>query len=276
MYGAAFVDLLKIVDPTLGIRDVATRGTSENLPKLEAGELDLGLIAGEVLYEALEGIGRARTNIKVIAAAFAMPGMFAVLSDSRYHTIRDLKGKAVVWNSRNSGLAIQGRYVVDGLDLDSERDFEAVYTEDLRDGPAAVLGRSAAALWGGGLRWPGFVAIAESAGGARFVAPTGEETARIRAKHPFLAPLTVPAGLYRGQRDPINTVGSWSMLVARSDLPDEIGRRIATALGRAEQARLLPRHLSQTTAKNTIAIVPSRDALQPGVRQYYREQGLLL
>ncbi len=115
LYGAAFVDLLTIVDSGLSIRDVPTRGPSDNLRKLETGELDLGLVSGEVLHEAVEGINRPRTTVKAIAAAFPMPGMFAVLSESRYHAISDLKGRPVVWNPRESGPAIQGRYVMDGV-----------------------------------------------------------------------------------------------------------------------------------------------------------------
>jgi TRAP transporter TAXI family solute receptor len=275
LYGAAFVDLLKLVDPTLSIRDLPTRGPHDNLRKLERGELDLGLITGEVLHEALAGIGRPATTAKVVAAAFPIPGMFAVLPESRFHRIADLKGRPIVWNPRTSGPAVQSRYVMDGLGLDPERDFEAIYPPDMTSGPAMVMDRRAAAIWGGGLRWPGFVALAESPRGVRFLAPAAEEIELIRAKHPFLALLTVPAGLYRGQRDPIATVGSWSVLMARPDFPDEIGRRIVAALGKAEQGRLLPRQLMQTTAKNTLAAVPVQEALQPGVREYYRDQGLL-
>jgi len=275
LYGAAFVDLVRVIDPSISIRDVPTRGPIDNLRKLEAGELDFGLVTGEVLHEALDGIGRPRTTVKTVAAAFPMPGMFAVLPETRYRRIADLKGRPVVWNPRESGPAVQGRYVMDGLGLDAERDFEPIFTDDMTNGPPLVMSRHAAAIWGGGLRWPGFVTLAESAHGVRFVPPAADEIERIRAKHPFLAAMKVPAGLYRGQRDPIDTVGTWSMLMARPDLPDEVGRRIAAALGKAEQGQLLPRQLSQTTATNTLAAVPAVDELQPGVRQYYRERGLL-
>ena len=109
-----------------------------------------------------------------------------------------------------SGTAVQARYVMDGIGLDIERDFEAIYPERFTDGPPMVMERRAAALWGSGYRWPGFVELANQPGGVRFVVPTAEEIAQIRAKHPFLAQLTVPPGLYPGQYDPIVTVGAWS------------------------------------------------------------------
>ena len=110
---------------------------------------------------------------------------------------------------------MQGRYEMDGLGRDVERDFEPTYTEVMTAGPTLVLERKAAAIWGGGLRWPGFVAIAESAYGVRFVAPNADEIERIRARHAFFARLIVPAGTYRAQPDAIATVGTWSMLMVR-------------------------------------------------------------
>jgi TRAP-type uncharacterized transport system substrate-binding protein len=138
-----------------------------------------------------------------------------------------------------------------------------------------VIDGRASALWGAGLRWPGFVKVALSVRGARFVAPDADEMAAIRRKHPFLVPLTVPAGLYRGQYQAIETVGTWSMMLARADLQDELGRRLAASLQKAERTGQLSRHLLQTTARNTLAVVPAQDALQPGVVSHYRAVGLL-
>ena len=49
---------------------------------------------------------------------------------------------------------ILARYVLDGLGLDRDRDFKAVFLERAGDGPAMVLDGRVAALWGGGLGWP--------------------------------------------------------------------------------------------------------------------------
>jgi TRAP-type uncharacterized transport system substrate-binding protein len=81
----------------------------------------------------------------------------------------------------------------------------------------------------------------------------------------------VPASLYPGQYDPIATVGTWSYILARADLEDSVGHRMAVALYRVEHASVLTRQLAQTTARNTLAAIKSVDELQPGVLRYYRE-----
>src|SRR5258708_32448472 len=98
-----------------------------------------------------------------------------------------------------------------------------------------VLDGRAAALWGGGAGWPGFMAVAKQ--GGRFVAPDTAEIARILAKHKFLRPITQAAGRFPGQSTAIASVGSWSLVLARPGLDEAVAFRLAKALHRAETAR---------------------------------------
>jgi uncharacterized protein len=275
VYALAFLDAIRSVDPNLEIRGVSTKGTSENAPKLEAGEIDIGMVSGEVAHELFEGVGRPPTKLKVVVAMYAAPGMFAVRSDSRFRTIGDLKGARVVWNEKGSGIAIQAGYLMSGLGLDMDKDFEALYPDNRMEGAAMVVDGRAAALWGAGLRWPGFIDMANGFSGARFVVPTAAEIKTVLAKHPFLRELTVPAGLYRGQYEILKTVGTWSYLLARDGLDDELGYRLANDLYRIEKAGTLSRLLVESTVKNTLASLSGTDMLQPGVLRLYKEKGLL-
>lgn len=272
VYGAAFAEAVNAADPTLQVEPRNTRGSAENIPLLEAGTIDIGLVQGEAAYEAFAGIGRVPVNLKIITAMYSSPGMFVVRADSPDRTIRDLVGKPVAFGARGSGLVILARYVLDGLGLGQEKDFQAIYLERAGDGPAMVLDGRAAALWGGGTGWPGFTAMAQAPGGARFIAPSPEDIAQIRAKHPFLKALTIPAGSYPNQAEPIASVGSWSFVLARPTLDDEVAYRLARALHRAEGD--LGRKLAQareTTAANTAAAAPSAAMIHPGVAKYLRE-----
>jgi TRAP transporter TAXI family solute receptor len=275
VYGVALVDAIHSVDPTFEIRAVTTKGIQDNVARLEDGTLDIAMVFGELVHELFAGVGRPPTKLRIISAMYSTPGMFVVRSDSRFRAINDLTGHRVVWNGLNSGLAVQARYVLEGLGLDPDKDFDPVYIERLQDGPQMVIDGSAAALWGSGKRWPGFVTVSTNSRGARFVAPNKDEIARIRQKHPFLAEFVVPAGQYSGQYDAITTVGSWAFILARADLDDAIGYRLAQALNRSERMSLLSKQLSETTVKNTLMAVPERQRLQPGVLQYYEKAGLL-
>mgnify|MGYP001579501494 CR=1 FL=1 len=275
VYGAAVTETVNEIDSTLSIEPRNTKGSTENVPLLEAGQLDIALVQCEVAHDALAGIGRPQANLTIVAAMYSTPGMFVVRGDSAYRTLADLRGKAVAFGARGSGLVILARYVLDGLGLDQERDFQAIYLDRAGDGPAMVMDGRAAALWGGGIGWPGFAAVAKGPGGARFLAPDAEGITRILAKHAFLKPMTVPAGSYPGQDAALASVGSWSFIMARPTLPDNIAYRLARALHRGEPAlaRRLPQ-ARETTAASTAAAAPRLELIHPGALRYLREIGL--
>jgi len=209
LYGNNFAKVMNDADPTLSIEPRNTKGSYENIPLLESGQLDLALVAGEPAYEAFKGIGRPATHLKILTAMYSSPGMFVVRADSPYRTIRDLKGQPIAFGAKGSGLPVMSRFMLDGIDLKQDEDFKSVYLDHAGDGPAMVLDGRVAALWGAGIGWPGFTTLAASPAGARFIAPGADEIARVIAKHPFLKPMTVPAGSYPNQNAPIESIGAF-------------------------------------------------------------------
>ncbi|MDB5809868.1 MAG: transporter, phosphonate, periplasmic substrate-binding protein [Betaproteobacteria bacterium] len=276
VYGDAYAATLNEMDPTLSVEPKNTKGSTENVPLLEADKLDLGQVTGEVFYEAISGIGRAKADVRILNAMYSNSGMFIVRADSPYKTIADLKGKSIAWGAAGSGFIVLARYVMDGLGLDMHKDFDAHLLDKAGDGPAMVLDGRAAALWGGGVGWPGFAAVSNGPAGARFIAPAPDEIKRITAKHTFIKPITLPAGSYPGQKPDVATVGSWSFVLARKTLADDVAYRLARALYKGEAA--IGKRLEQareSTLANTLAAAPRVDLIHPGVQKYMRELGLL-
>ena len=276
IYAGAFVNGVRLANPDISIRPVATAGSVENVPRLEAGELDIGLVFGEVAQERFNPPSGPPTGLKVICTVYLSPGMFVARADTRYRTIEDLRGRPVIWNGRNSALAIQGRYIVSAIGLDPDRDFESVYTQGLVEGPPMILEGRASALWGAGKRWPGFVKIANAPYGARFITPDADQIDRIVGQHKFMERVEIPPRRYPGQSEPLRTVGSWSYVLARPGLDDAAGYALAVALRKLERSStLFEGQLAESTARNTLGALPRPDALHPGVARYYRELGLI-
>jgi TRAP transporter TAXI family solute receptor len=199
--------------------------------------------------------------------------MFVVRGDSPARSIDDLKGKPVAFGTKGSGLTILSRYVLEGLGLDQVKDFQPIFLDKAGDGPVMVTDGRAAALWGGGVGWPGFATLAQA--GGRFIAPNADEIARVRAKHSFLKATTLPANSYAGQTAAIQSVGSWSYVLARPTLSDDIAYALAKAIDKGHAA--LVKRLDQgaeTTPANTAAASPKPELIHSGVRKYLKELGL--
>ncbi|MEO8142715.1 MAG: TAXI family TRAP transporter solute-binding subunit [Betaproteobacteria bacterium] len=267
VYGDAWAEMLNAQEPQLRIETRNTRGSTENVPLLEAGKLDLGLVAGELASAALAKPG---TKLRIVAAMYSSPGMFVVKAYSPVRRIADLKGRPVVLGTQGSGITVLGRIVLNSLGVEHQE----ITLEKAADGPPLLQEGRAAALWGAGVGWPAFAALTKA--GARFVGPDADEVKRILAKNPSLQAVTLPAKSYPGQDAAVHSVGSWSYVFARPGLPEEQGYLLARALHRAEGA--LAARLDQakeSTAANIVAASPRPELIHAGVQRYLRESGLL-
>lgn len=275
LFGQNLIEVINATEPTLRVTEVPTKGSKENIPFLEQGKIQLGLVEGNAAREALEGVGRAPADLQVLSVMYPNPGMFVVRGDSPYKTIDDLKGKPIAFGTKESGLRILASDVLDGLGLKPDVNFKQIILEKAAQGPKLVLDAKAEALWGAGIGWPGFVEVAESVHGARFIAPSAEQIQQILKKHPHLIPMSVPANTYKGQLQQIDSVGLWSVILVRSDVSEEVVYRLVRSIDLGGEK--LVKRLEQgryTTAQNTLRYIsPSR--IHPGALRYYKEAGLI-
>jgi len=266
LYGEAFAEMVNAQEPLLRVEPRNTKGSTENVPLLEAGQLDIALVAGEIATAAL---ARPGTPLRIVAAMYSSPGLFIVRGDSPYRGIADLKGQPVVLGTQASGITALGKTVLESLEIK----VQPIYLEKAADGPAMLIDGRAAALWGAGVGWPAFTALAKS--GGRFIAPSAGEVERILARQPALQAVTLPARSYPGQDAALHSVGSWSYVLARPGLPETTAHLLARAIHRAEAplAARLPQ-ASETTMANTFKAAPRPELIHPGVLKYLREAGI--
>lgn len=268
-YGEALAASVREVDPDLVLALRASGGSAENVGLLRAGTVDIALVQGEFAYDALA----AEAGLTVVAPMYATPGLLVVAAASPVRALGDLRGRPVALGTRNSGLTVMGRAVLAASGLDPERDIVPILLEHAGDGPAMVADGRAAALWGGGLGWPGFSAVAAAPGGARFLGPDAAAIERVVAVRPSLRRMTVPAGSFRGQAEAIETVGSWSLILARPGLDAGAAHRLIAAIDHARDA--LAKRLPQGRdgdPRNLPAAVPA-ETLNPGTARYLVEIG---
>jgi uncharacterized protein len=265
VYGAAFTEVINAQEQRLRIETRNTKGSSENVPLLEAGKLDLGLVAGEFASKVMAA---PETKLRIIAAMYASPGMFVVKADSPVRSIADLKGKPVVLGTQGSGITVLGRTVLESLNIE----IKPIVLEKAADGPPMLLDGRAAALWGAGVGWPAFTSLAKQ--GGRFIAPNPSEIELILKKNPALQKVILPAKSYPGQDAAIASVGSWSFVFAKPDLAEGAGYLLARAIHRSEaQLGAKLEQAKETTMANTVSAAP-RELIHPGVLKYLREAGI--
>jgi TRAP transporter TAXI family solute receptor len=266
LYGQTLERVLNARAGRTVLQAVMTRGTTENLTRLRSGELDAALIQGTAASEVLDQ--GAASGLRILWAMYPSPGMLAVPAASPARQLQDLAGQSVVFGVRTSGLVTLARQVFEGIGLDIDKDFQAIYVAQAAQSPGLVQSGQARGLWGAGEGWPGFESLASGPGGARFIGPNAAQTADILKKYPLLRALDVPAGTYPGMTQALPTVGSVNLILTHDKLPDAQALAFVTAMqaAAAELAAALPQAAFSTRA-NTLASAPSPELLHPALRR---------
>lgn len=197
---------------------VETRGSDDNIERVEASERAIGMVFLGALHDALSGGsrgGRPATALRALFPLYETSFMTAALRATSIASVKALDGKKVGCGADGDQAqaylaALAG---VAGIKPD-------IVTGSPVEQVAMLLAGDLDALWHGAVvPIPSLVLATRDADCAVF-GLNSFELARMRTRFPFLAEAVIPAGTYRGQSADIRSVAAWNMLVGNKDLPE--------------------------------------------------------
>ncbi len=266
-------------------KDLNIRATVEssgasvaNAQLIATGDADFALLQNDIAYYAFNGATLAAFKDKPVKN---MGGIFAIYPElihivagqaSGVKSVKDLKGKRVVLGPLGSGteqnaLQILELAGVKESDLGkAERIDAAAAADQLKDG------RADAAFFTTGLGSAVIVDVFLS--GRVAMVPVGAaEGEALRRKYPFYTSEKIPANTYKGQEREVTTPAVMAMMVARTDLPEDLVYRFTKAifddLQQFHAAHAAAKHLTLQTALNGMPV-----PLHPGAQKFFSEKGV--
>jgi TRAP transporter TAXI family solute receptor len=252
----------------------ATKGTQENLRRLDAGELEFALANAAITYFAVRGQGKWEKEYPVRAVMTLAPNvaLFITPESSGIKSIADLKSKRVVVGPAGAGFEhfIEPILAAHGISYD---DFSPL--NDTQAGAVALLAdRSADAAFLGGAVPTASITQACATGEIHFLPYAGDAVDRLTEEYDFFDRRTIPAGTYRGQTEAFKGLNVGSMILVTSAKLDEdtVYRFTKTLFEHATEVAEKHPAGKAINAKNV-----ARDTgtpFHPGAIRYYREKGI--
>ena len=276
LVGSALADVLDRHHRAEGwrVNTEATKGSQENLRRLERGELDLALSNSAITYFAVRGGGawEQPTSTRALLTLAPNVAFFVAPRSAGIASIADLRGRRVVIGPAGAGFeAFVGPILeAHGLaydDLDVLHAPQAAAVDMLADGSVA------AAFLGGAVPTP---SIEQAASTQDLVFIPFDPAVRdsLIERYSFFRPAVVPAGTYAGQDDELAVLDVGSMhLVAAAALDDDTAYQVVRTLyeNRAEVAE---RHPAGRAINPGNVVRDTGTEFHPGAVRYYREIGI--
>ena len=274
--GSAIAEVIGVHTKSLGwqVSAEATKGTQENLRRLDSMEIDLALANAAISFFAVRGQEKWEKEYPIRTVMTLAPNIaFFITPDSTgIKSIADLKGRRVVMGPAGAGFEhfIKPILAAHGLSYDDIK-----VLNDTQGGAVGLLADGAAdAAFLGGAVPTASITQACASQSIHFVPFEPQAMDGLVAQFPFFARETIPALTYRGQTEPFDCLNVGNMtLVTSAEVDDETVYRVTKTLFE-HAAEVVAKHPAgkAINAKNVI-----RDTGTPfhsGAIRYFKEAGI--
>lgn len=271
--GAGIANLVTEQVPGVIMSAEVTNGGVENIRLIDRNEVQFAFANYDVAYAGVHGEEPYSNEMQVAGLFTLYPSSFqvAVPADSGIESIADLKGKRVVVGPPASSSAILGWNVLQEYGI-SPNDIRAL-TVSFSEGADLMRDGNADALFVMSAHPNSALLNLETSVPIRLIDIEEDMLEQIVDKYKYYGRITIPAGTYNQQDQPVETLALSTMLVANPDISDELAYQVTKAIfENLDQVRGFHAVARDVSLEHAPSIpIP----MHPGARRYFEEQGLV-
>ncbi|MGC5629520.1 TAXI family TRAP transporter solute-binding subunit [Georgenia sp. Z1344] len=265
LYGAESMALIE-ESSALDITVQESAGSEENAIRMDAGEVDLGMIDVQGAETAL-----GEHELAALYPISIVLWQLVVGADTDAETPADLDG--LHWNAGPIGGG-STQITMDALEaLGVTPDY---YEAGLGDAVSAYAGRQIEGFSyrGAGVQATGAILEASSSRPINLINFADEDIATVQDQNPAIVPVDIPGGTYSDVPNDIQTLGYWGVIVAAApELSEDVAYEVTAQFW--ENIDEVNERLPQTEGLTPeVAIDELLLPLHPGAARYYEEQGI--
>jgi len=261
-----------------GIRCSAesTGGSVYNVNTIQGGELEFGVAQSDVQYNAYEGKeqwdGKPYKDLRAVFSVHPEPVTILARKDANIKNVTDLKDKRVNIGNPGSGSRATWDVMANALGWTEDDLKLATELKSAETGQALCDNKIDAYLWLVG-HPSALTQETLSTCDSNLVNATGPEIDKLVGDNSYYRKATIPAGMYPGQDEDVNTFGVGATFVTSADVPDEVVYVVVKAVfDNFDDFKGL--HPAFANLKEEEMIKDSLSApLHPGAEKYYKERG---
>lgn len=263
---------------------VESQGFVDNVRRLQNGEAEFAILQAMFGHFARTGTGtfageEPDDSIRAIAMLWRDADHFVI--DREFEetgTIADLKqleGMSVSMGVDGPGPIESNRLLLSHLGIDVDSAFRLAHLNYQQSAQALSLGNIKAMSTPIRPPAPHIENVLGSSGGRHtLLSFTDEQIAKADGGLGLWTPYVIPAATYPGQDRDIQTVAKSNLLVARTDVSDEVVYQMTKAMfENLDFLRDIHDAMYETSLDRALVGIPM--ALHPGALRYYQEVGLL-
>ncbi|NED99705.1 TAXI family TRAP transporter solute-binding subunit [Phytoactinopolyspora halotolerans] len=277
--GGAMAEIIKDSVDGVNASAESTGASVENIRLLDAGDSDLAIAQGDVVYQAYHGDGEfsdaaVETNTLMVLYpnVYHAVSLAAIDEDLGLDCFGDVAGHRFSVGAPGSGNELATNLVFDALGMSTDSDISRqryAYAETAR---ALREGQLDAGSWVVG-EGHGSLSELEATDPIHLIPMCDDEVAAVTDQYPFYTPHTISADTYSTIDDDVSTIALWNVVSVSSDMSEDRGYELASAL--YENVETISQVYAGAADYLTLETLENSPVpLHPGLIRYAEEQGV--
>lgn len=274
-FGGAMAKIWNSKVKDMNVTAQTTGASAENVRLINKKEVELALVQSDTLdfaFNAKEAFKEPLKGMSTIAVLYPEIIQVVVGAASPIKSIADLKGKKVGVGAPGSGTEANFRQLLEAYGMKKE-DVNFQYLSFAESAEAYKDKHIDAFIVTAGIPNAGIMDVATQ-NEIRILDVPADIIAKLTQKYPFLAGVKVPANTYKGQTAEVSTVAVTAVLIAGSQLKEDMVYNLTKALFE-NQAELAAAHAKGKELNPQYAVKGVSIPFHPGAVKYYKEKGLM-
>ena len=274
-FGGAMAKIWNSKIKDMNVTAQTSGASGENVRLINKKEVELALVQSDTLdfaYNAKEAFKEPLKGMTVIATLYPEIVQVVVAAGSPIKSFADLKGKKMGVGAPGSGTEANFRQLLDAYGMKKE-DVNAQYLSFSESAEAFKDKHIDAFIVTAGIPNAGIMDVSTQ-NEIRILDIPSDVAGKMTQKYPFLAGVKVPANTYKGQTADVSTVAVNAVLIAGSQLKDDMVYNLTKALFES-QAELASAHAKGKELNAQYAVQGVSIPFHPGAVKYYKEKGLM-
>ncbi len=257
----------------------STGGSVANINTIKAGDLDFGVTQSDWNHHGHKGTSTfastgAFTDLRSVFSLHPEPFTVLARADANVKNFTDLKGKRVNVGNPGSGTRASMDQLLAAMNW-KVSDFGLAAELKADEHGAALCDNKIDAFFYGVGHPSANIQDPVTTCGAKLVNITGPAVDKLVKDNPFYAKATIPANMYKGNPDPVQTYGVLATFVTSAKAPeDQVYTLVKAVFENFDDFKKLHPALANLNPENMVKDGLSAP-LHAGAVKYYKEKGWL-
>ena len=272
--GGAFEKVINESEIGINATNESTKGSRENIIRLNKKEIDFGMSNAAITYFAVKGESdwKEKMDLRSVVTMAPNVGQFVTTEESGINSIADLKGKKVYVGPAGAGF---NQFLTPILEAHGVKytDFKAINGK-FSDAVGYLQDKQAdAAFLGGAIPTPAIVQASTSLN-IKFIPYDETAKAQLVEKFPFFTPITIPADKYKALKEDFKGLSVGYMhLITHASVDEETVYKVTKTIYES-RAKIVEIHPAGKAINEKNAVRQTGTPFHPGAIKYFKEAGI--